>query len=208
MDQVTWLLRTVYRLRRLPGQGRARRVVPWPRRQVSAQRQDQCAREGTGHRLARTRWTQGTRMVATSKFRGRVSAGHHRRTRRSRRCKRLWYGTGDRVIAPGRSAPRGRIRRGRNRRRRPGRPRSAAVGVAGELLGQLSRSAASTSARVNSSTLSADMPASQSRPSASKGAGLTHASAARDPTAIRAAQAQACGPPPEAPHTANRSRPD
>ena len=52
-----------------------------------------------------------------------------------------------------------------------------------------------------------NIPASQSRPSASKGAGLTALAqrVMRSPTS--AAQARACGPPPEAPQIAKRSQP-
>ena len=51
------------------------------------------------------------------------------------------------------------------------------------------------------------MPANQSRPSAPNGAGPDMQTVARTRPGKTAAQARACGPPPESPMTANRSMP-
>ena len=59
----------------------------------------------------------------------------------------------------------------------------------------------------NSSTLPSVIPASQSSPSASYGAIETSARQRSTRSPSRAAQARACGPPPEPPVTANRSTP-
>src|SRR6266702_5557156 len=63
------------------------------------------------------------------------------------------------------------------------------------------------SAKVNSSTLPAAMPANQSNPGASTGATGSATAAASTRSGSTAAQASACGPPPPTPHTANRPTP-
>ena len=62
-------------------------------------------------------------------------------------------------------------------------------------------------AAVYSRTLESAIPANQSRPSAAHGARLTSTPALVTRPGSRAAQASACGPPPDRPITANRSRP-
>ncbi len=57
-------------------------------------------------------------------------------------------------------------------------------------------------------TLDAVIPSNQSRPAASGGARLTSAAVRVIRSGISAAQARACGAPPERPTTANRSRPN
>ena len=60
-------------------------------------------------------------------------------------------------------------------------------------------------AAVYSRTLDSVIPANQSRPSAAHGASDTSTPARVTRSGSRAAQASACGPPPERPRTANRS---
>src|ERR1017187_7435526 len=62
-------------------------------------------------------------------------------------------------------------------------------------------------ASVNSSTLPADIPANQSRPGAPKGAGPTTLAQQVTRRGSIAAQASACGAPPEPPQTANLPHP-
>jgi hypothetical protein len=65
----------------------------------------------------------------------------------------------------------------------------------------------SFAAAVYSRTLESAIPANQSRPSAAHGARLTRTPARVTRCGRRAAQASACGPPPDRPITANLSRP-
>jgi hypothetical protein len=63
----------------------------------------------------------------------------------------------------------------------------------------------SVAALLYSATLESAMPSNQSRPCASGGARLTSAQARVTRSGSSAAQARACGPPPDRPSTPNRS---
>jgi hypothetical protein len=71
---------------------------------------------------------------------------------------------------------------------------------------RLERRAPARAARF-SAAIPGDQPANQSSPSASDGAGPDTLTAAMTRAGSSAAQASACGPPPDAPITANRSTP-
>ena len=83
-----------------------------------------------------------------------------------------------------------------------------AVICSGSACAQCASSAARPPAAARfSAAIPGDQPANQSSPSASNGAGADTLTAAMTRPGSSAAQASACGPPPEWPSTANRPRP-